>query len=172
MTTRIRNNEIGRSIYERIKDYDLASRKAFLLNLSPEHKTLYNKYNAVERKRRSLENEMIKERAKEAAKEGMRKYRESKDKEEIKLQRIPWDKKYEEKRKLSRQEAAKIIQDKFRKNKKEQEEKTYNKSVATRYAKNMINDLFSNQLETLPIKRNVGRPKRPRNPVGRPRKAN
>ena len=41
---RVRNSTIGEGIYERIKDYDTVSRKAFLDNLSEEHRQLYDKY--------------------------------------------------------------------------------------------------------------------------------
>ena len=103
MATRLRDNSIGKSIYDRIVDYDLVSRKEFFKTLSPEHRELYNKYAAVVRKQKSLNNADNRERANDAAKQGMRKLRETRPKEEQKKQRQPWDIKYETTtRKLSR----------------------------------------------------------------------
>ena len=45
-----------------------------------------------------------------------------------------------------------------------------NKINASVIANDMLNDLFPQILNTIPLKRNVGRPKLPRNPVGRPKK--
>lgn len=44
------------------------------------------------------------------------------------------------------------------------------KVEATRTASNMINDLFKNLKIEEPVKKKVGRPRKQRNPVGRPKK--
>ena len=104
------NNSIGESIYNRIKDYDITSRKIFLGNLSAEHRTLYNKYSAVIRKRNSLLNADNKTRQNEKAREGMQKIRAARPKEQIKEQRQPYDAKYEIKRKGAAKKIQKIIE--------------------------------------------------------------
>ena len=40
----IANNPIGESIYNRIKEYDMTSKKVFFTTISAEHKELYDKY--------------------------------------------------------------------------------------------------------------------------------
>ena len=172
----MRENPIGESIYNRIKEYDLVSRKVFLNNLSSEHRALYNKYSAVVRKRHSLENEANKEAARTAARVGMQNLRNIRPKEQQQQQRKPYDEKYEIKRRLSREEASTIIQKQYRKMKKDKQKnitnnKMYSNLYGNSYVDNYINsylDLISNETDKKP----VGRPKKPRNPVGRPRKEN
>ena len=41
---RIADHCIGKAIYERIKDYDIVSRKVFLKGLSGDHRKKYDKY--------------------------------------------------------------------------------------------------------------------------------
>ena len=109
------NNPIGESIYNRIKEYDLHSKKVFLQSISTEHKNLYDRYRIyMNGLNRSTEQ---KEVNKEKAKEGMRILRQSRTKEEIKEQRKPYDKKYNEKRKLTREQASVRIQKQFCKKK-------------------------------------------------------
>ena len=67
--SRLRENPIGEQIYNRIKEYDMTSRKEFLKTLSTEARDLYNKYSAVVRKRNSLNKEENKEKANTAARE-------------------------------------------------------------------------------------------------------
>ena len=128
------NNTIGEGIYNRIKDYDIISRKVFLNNLPAEHRELYNKYSAVIRKRNSLNNDGNRERAKESAREGMKKLRETRPKEQQKEQRKIYDTKYNEKRKLTKEQAVEIIQKQYRQNKAKQE--------ATGIAGDILGDLI------------------------------
>ena len=60
--SRLRENPIGEHIYNRIKEYDITSRKVFLKTLSTEHRELYNKYSAVVRKRNSLKKKRIRKK--------------------------------------------------------------------------------------------------------------
>jgi hypothetical protein len=91
----------------------------FLKNLPTETRKLYEKFLVAQRQRRCKESSDNKVKANEAAKLGMQKLRVTKTKEEIKEQRKPWDKRYEVKRKLSRDEAATVIQREVRKNRAE-----------------------------------------------------
>ena len=99
MATRLRENPIGEHIYNRIKEYDITSRKVFLKTLSTEHKELYNKYKNMINKRNSLSNEENKEKANTAAKKGMKTLRATRPKEQQKEQRKPYDATYYEKKK-------------------------------------------------------------------------
>ena len=147
---RVRNNTIGEGIYERIKDYDTVSRKAFLDNLSEEHKQLYNKYRIAKNR----------EMANNTAREGMKKLRATRDKKEYAEQRKEWDKKYYEKLK---EKAATVIQ------KKAREYIVKKKAEAVKTGHSMVDNLFKTMLDKIPTeKRKVGRPRKPRNPVGRP----
>ena len=105
------NNPIGENIYNRIKEFDIISRKVFLSNLSNEHRAFYNKYSAVIRKRNSLANADNKQKANEKAREGMKKLRELRTPDEIKEQRKPYDAKYYQKTKMTRDEALTISTD-------------------------------------------------------------
>jgi hypothetical protein len=116
--TRLRENKIGEHIYNRIKEYDMVSRKVFLGKLTEEEKKLYDKYKNMINKRNSLAKDPEKQKIqKEQAKEGMKTYRAKLTKEEIKEKRKPYDEKYREKKKLSKEEAVRIIQKHYRKKK-------------------------------------------------------
>ncbi len=132
--SRLRENPIGEQIYNRIKEYDITSRKVFLRTLSTEHRALYNKYSAVVRKRNSLKNGENKEKANTAAKEGMKILRSTRPKEEQKEQRKPYDDKYRLKRKMTRTEAAIVIQKQYKQNK--------NREEATTIAKDILNNIL------------------------------
>jgi hypothetical protein len=132
--SRMRQNPIGESIYNRIKEYDMTSRKVFLKTLSTEDRELYNKYSAVLRKKKSLEKEENKEKANIAAREGMKTLRSTRPKEQQKEQRKPYDTKYELKRKMTRTEAATLIQKQYRQKK--------NREEGTTIAKNILNDIL------------------------------
>ena len=132
--SRLRENPIGEHIYNRIKDYDMTSRKVFLKTLSTEQRELYNKYSAVVRKRNSLNKEENKVNANTAAREGMKKIRETRPKEQQKEQRKQYDAKYEIKRKMTKEQAAKIIQKQYKQKK--------NRDEATTIAKDILNDIL------------------------------
>ena len=119
MAGRVYNNTVGESIYKQIQDFDKVSKMVFLKNLPTETRELYKKFLVAQRQRRYKESSDNKVKANEAAKLGMQKLRETNPKEEIKIQRKPWDIKYEVKRKLSRDEAASVIQREVRKNRAE-----------------------------------------------------
>lgn len=119
MSARVYNNTVGESIYKQIQDYDKVSRMIFLKNLPSESRKLYEKFLVAQRQRRYKESSDNKEKANEAAKLGMQKLRETKPKEVLKEQRKPWDIKYETKRRMTREEAASVIQREVRKNRAE-----------------------------------------------------
>ena len=106
----VKENPIGESIYNTIKEYDESARKQYFKTVSAEHKALYDQYNAFIRNQRRKLRYGDEATARENAKEGMKKLREDRNKEEIKQQRKPWDLKYNAKRKLTRDEATTIIQ--------------------------------------------------------------
>mmetsp|Transcript_42779 Transcript_42779/g.89459 ORF Transcript_42779/g.89459 Transcript_42779/m.89459 type:complete len:97 (+) Transcript_42779:136-426(+) len=75
----------------------------------------------------------------------MQKLREKRPKEEIKEQRKPWDIKYETKRKMSRDEAATVIQREVRRNRAEKQIITRaqaKKEEAHSIASSILNDIF------------------------------
>jgi hypothetical protein len=119
MSARVYNNTVGESIYKQIQDYDKVSRMVFLKNLPSETRKLYEKFLVAQRQRRYKESSDNKVKANEAAKLGMQKLRITKPKEVIKEQRKPWDIKYETKRRMTRDEAASVIQREVRKNRAE-----------------------------------------------------
>jgi hypothetical protein len=155
--SRMRENPIGEQIYNRIKEYDMTSRKVFLKTLSTEHRELYNKYSAVLRKRNSLKKEENKEKANIAAREGMKTLRSTRPKEQQKEQRKPYDTKYELKRKMTRTEAATVIQKQYKQSKAQKQKK----EEATAVAKDILNDIL-NVVPNLKIFNNVLKPKRGR----------
>ena len=110
---RIADHTIGKAIYERIKDYDIVSRKVFLKGLSEDHRKKYDNFKLYQDKYKS--NTENKEKATERARNGMKNLREERTETEIKQQRKPWDEKYNEKRKMTKQQAASKIQAQFRK---------------------------------------------------------
>ena len=164
--SRLRENPIGESIYNRIKDYDIPSRKAFFTTISAEHKALYDKYNTFIRGQRRNPRYGDLDTARDKAMEGMKKLRETRSKNELKEQRKQWDIKYNAKRKLTPDEASTLIQRQYRRKALRQAQ---NKIEAMKTGYSMVDDLFKNTLKTIP-ERNVGRPRKPRNPVGRPKK--
>jgi hypothetical protein len=136
MTTRTRDNIIGREIYERIKDLTNPQRIEYLKNVSSENKELYKKYNNTLRQQKYKQDDAKKQKANEKAKQGMKTLRASRTPEEVKehLQiRKTYDKKYEIKRKMTREQASTIIQRQYRKNKE-------SKSIV----KDILNDIIDN----------------------------
>ena len=160
MAGRVYNNTVGESIYKQIQDLDKVSRTVFLKNLPSETRKSYEKFLVAQRQRRYKESSDNKVKANEAAKLGMQKLRETKPKEEIKIQRKPWDIKYEVKRKLSRDEAATVIQRGVRRNRADQRDKTTIKAVTNIIGNKMVDDLVNNYLQQLPEKRRPGRPRK------------
>ena len=138
MPREVKENPIGESIYNRIKDYDITSRKVYFKTISAEHKALYDIYNTFVRGQRRNTRYGNQELAREKAKEGMKKLREDRSKDELKQQRKPWDTKYNAKRKLSRDEASTVIQRQYRKSKQQQAKRAEATSIAT----SILNDLI------------------------------
>jgi len=149
--TRLRSNPIGESIYNKIQDYDNMARKVFLATLPAEHKDLYNKYRIARNVANHKSRDDNLEKANKQAKAGMQKLRATRTKEEIAEQRKVWDKTYYDK--LRAKSASKI------------------QKVAREYlARKKANETKPEEvLNTIPQKRKVGRPRKPRNPVGRPK---
>jgi len=160
MAGRVYNNTVGESIYKQIQDLDKVSRTVFLKNLPSETRKLYEKFLVAQRQRRYKESSDNKVKANEAAKLGMQKLRETKPKEEIKIQRKPWDIKYETKRRMTREQAATVIQRGVRKNREDQRDKTTIKAVTNIIGNKMVDDLVNNYLQQLPEKRRPGRPRK------------
>lgn len=167
MPREVKENPIGESIYNKIKDYDIKQRKDFFKTISKEHKDLYDKYNTFKRgQNRNPRYGGDLDKARDKAMEGMKRLRESRSKEELQKQRKPWDTKYNAKRKLTPDEASTVIQRQYRRKALRQ---ATNKLEAMKTGSSMIDDLFKNTLNSIP-ERGVGRPRKPRNPVGRPPK--
>jgi len=160
MAGRVYNNTVGESIYKQIQDFDKVSRTVFLKNLPSETRKLYEKFLVAQRQRRYKESSDNKVKANEAAKLGMQKLRVTKPKEEIKIQRKPWDDKYEVKRRMTREQAATVIQRGVRKNREDQRDKTTIKAVTNIIGNKMVDDLVNNYLQQLPEKRRPGRPRK------------
>ena len=160
MSARVYNNTVGESIYKQIQDYDKVSRMVFLKNLPSETRKLYEKFLVAQRQRRYKESSDNKVKANEAAKSGMQKLRETKPKEVLKIQRKPWDNKYEVKRRMTREQAASVIQRGVRKNKVDQQDKTTIKAITNIIGNKMADDLVNNYLQQLPEKRKPGRPRK------------
>jgi hypothetical protein len=139
MTTRTRDNIIGRDIYERIKDLTNPQRIEYFKNVSTEDKELYKKYNNVVRQQKYKQDEAKKATANEKAREGMKALRQARTPEEVKKHleiRKTYDKKFEAKRKMTKEEATQIIQSQYRKNKA--------KKQTQQIAKDIFNDIFNN----------------------------
>lgn len=160
MSVRVYNNTVGESIYKQIQDYDKVSKMVFLKNLPSETRKLYEKFLVAQRQRRYKESSDNKAKANEAAKSGMQKLRETKPKEVLKEQRKIWDNKYEVKRRMTREQAASVIQRGVRKNKVDQQDKTTIKAVTNIIGNKMVDDLVNNYLQQLPEKRKPGRPRK------------
>ena len=77
MTTRSRDNIIGREIYEHIKHLSNPQRIEYFKNVSTEYKELYKKYNNVVRQQNYKKDEANKQKANEKAKQGMKIFRKS-----------------------------------------------------------------------------------------------
>ena len=99
-------------------------------------------------------------KANEAAKSGMQKLRETKPKEVLKNQRKPWDIKYEVKRRMTREQAASVIQRGVRRNRADQQDKTTIKAITNIIGNKMADDLVNNYLQQLPEKKRPGRPRK------------
>ena len=84
MTTRNRDNIIGRDIYERIKDLTNPQRIEYFKNVSTTDKELYKKYNNTIRQQKYKQDEANKQKANEKAKEGMKALRQARPPEEVK----------------------------------------------------------------------------------------
>ena len=160
MSARVYNNTVGESIYKQIQDYDKVSRMVFLKNLPSETRKLYEKFLVAQRQRRYKESSDNKVKANEAAKSGMQKLRETKPKEVIKEQRKPWDIKYEVKRRMTREQAASVIQRGVRRNRADQQDKTTIKAITNIIGNKMADDLVNNYLQQLPEKKRPGRPRK------------
>ena len=160
MSARVYNNTVGESIYKQIQDYDKVSRMVFLKNLPSETRKLYEKFLVAQRQRRYKESSDNKVKANEAAKSGMQKLRETKPKEVIKEQRKPWDIKYEVKRRMTREQAASVIQRGVRRNRADQQDKTTIKAITNIIGNKMVDDLVNNYLQQLPEKKRPGRPRK------------
>ena len=147
------NNPIGENIYNTIKDFDIISRKGFLSNLSMEHRAFYNKFSNVIRKRNSLANPDNKNKANLNAKQGMKALRASRTPDEIKEQRKPYDAKYYQKTKMTRDEASSLFQKQFRNNKQ--------KIDALKITTDILNDIIDNSFNKKIVNGEV-KPKRGR----------
>ena len=160
MTTRTRDNIIGREIYERIKDLSNPQRIEYFKNVSTEHKELYKKYNNVVRQQKYKQDEAKKAIANDKAKQGMKTLRQSRNPEEVKKHleiRKSYDKKYEVKRKMTRDEASTIIQKQYRKNKEEQKKKKETQAIASDILNDIINSSFDKKIVNGELKLKRGR---------------
>ena len=160
MTTRNRDNIIGREIYERIKDLSNPQRIEYFKNVSTEHKELYKKYNNTIRQKKYKEDEAKKAIANDKAKQGMKTLRASRTTEEQKqyLQlRKNYDKKYEAKRKMTKEEASSIIQKQYRKNKEEQKKKKEAQAIASDILNDIIDTSFNKKIVDGVLKQKRGR---------------
>jgi hypothetical protein len=164
MAGRVYNNTVGESIYKQIQDFDKVSRTVFLKNLPSETRKLYEKFLVAQRQRRYKESSDNKVKANEAAKLGMQKLRETKPKDVIKTQRKPWDIKYETKRKLSRDEAATVIQREVRKNRAEklmitraQAKKKEANTIASSILDDIIDSVYDKKIVNGELKKKRGR---------------
>ena len=73
---RIADHSIGKAIYERIKDYDIVSRKVFLKGLTEDHRKKYDNYLNKLYQDKYKSNTENKEKADERARNGMKNLRE------------------------------------------------------------------------------------------------
>ena len=84
MPREVKANPIGESMYTRIKDYDIISRKVFFKTISAVHKALYDEYNTFVRVQRRNTRYGNQELASEIAKQGMKNLREDRSRDELK----------------------------------------------------------------------------------------
>jgi len=160
MTTRNRDNIIGREIYERIKDLSNPQRIEYFKTISTEYKELYKKYNNVVRQQKYKKDEAKKATANEKAREGMKTLRQSRTPEEVKKHleiRKTYDKKFEAKRKMTREEASSIIQKQYRKNKEEQKKKKEAQAIASDILSDIIENSFNKKIVDGELKMKRGR---------------
>ena len=159
-TARTRDNIIGREIYERIKDLSNPQRIEYFKTISTEHKELYKKYNNVVRQQKYKQDEANKQKANDKAKQGMQTLRASRTPDEVKKHleiRKTYDKKYEVKRKMTREEASSIIQKQYRKNKEEQKKKKETQAIVSDILNDIINSSFDKKIVNGEIKLKRGR---------------
>lgn len=160
MTTRNRDNIIGREIYERIQDLTNTQRIEYFKTISNEYKELYKKYNNTIRQQKYKQNEANKQKANEKAKEGMKTLRASRTPDEVKKHleiRKTYDKKFEAKRKMTRDEASSIIQKQYRKNKEEQKKKKEAEAIASDILTDIIENSFNKKIVNGELKMKRGR---------------
>jgi len=164
MSARVYNNTVGESIYKQIQDYDKVSKMVFLKNLPSETRKLYEKFLVAQRQRRYKESSDNKAKANEAAKLGMQKLRETKPKEVLKEQRKIWDKRYEVKRRMTREQAASVIQREVRKNRAEklmitraQAKKKEANTIASSILDDIIDSVYDKKIVNGELKKKRGR---------------
>ena len=160
MTTRNRDNIIGREIYERIKDLSNPQRIEYFKTISNDYKELYKKYNNTIRQQKYKKNEANKQKANDKAKEGMKTLRASRTPDEVKKHleiRKTYDKRFEAKRKMTREEASSIIQKQYRKNKEEQKKKKETQAIASDILNDIINSSFDKKIVNGELKLKRGR---------------
>ena len=160
MTTRTRDNIIGRNIYESIKDLTNPQRIEYFKNVSTEHKELYKKYNNVVRQQKYKQDEANKQKANDKAKQGMKTLRASRTPDEVKNHleiRKTYDKRFEAKRKMTREEASSIIQKQYRKNKEEQKKQKEARAIASDILGDIIENSFNKKIVDGELKQKRGR---------------
>ena len=160
MTTRNRDNIIGREIYERIKDLSNPQRIEYFKTISNDYKELYKKYNNTIRQQKYKQDEANKQKANDKAKQGMKTLRASRTPEEVKNHleiRKTYDKRFEAKRKMTREEASSIIQKQYRKNKEEQKKQKEARAIASDILGDIIENSFNKKLVNGELKQKRGR---------------
>ena len=160
MTTRNRDNIIGREIYERIKDLSNPQRIEYFKTISTEYKELYKKYNNTIRQQKYKQDEANKQKANDKAKEGMKALRASRTPDEVKKHleiRKTYDKRFEAKRKMTREEASSIIQKQYRKNKEEQKKQKEAQAIASDILNDIIENSFNKKIVNGELKLKRGR---------------
>jgi hypothetical protein len=160
MTTRNRDNIIGREIYERIKDLSNPQRIEYFKTISNDYKELYKKYNNTIRQQKYKQDEAKKAIANEKAREGMKTLRASRPPEEVKKHleiRKIYDKKFEAKRKMTREEASSVIQRQYRKNKEEQKKQKEAQAIASDILNDIIDTSFNKKIVNGELKQKRGR---------------
>ena len=160
MTTRNRDNIIGREIYERIKDLSNPQRIEYFKTISNDYKELYKKYNNTIRQQKYKQDEANKQKANDKAKQGMKTLRASRTPEEVKNHleiRKTYDKRFEAKRKMTREEASSIIQKQYRKNKEEQKKQKEARAIASDILGDIIENSFNKKIVNGELKAKRGR---------------
>ena len=160
MTTRNRDNIIGREIYERIKDLTNPQRIEYFKTISNDYKELYKKYNNTIRQQKYKQDEAKKAIANDKAKQGMKTLRASRTPEEVKKHleiRKTYDKRFEAKRKMTREQASSIIQKQYRKNKEEQKKQKEAQAIASDILGDIIENSFNKKIVDGELKQKRGR---------------